>query len=173
MVTSEWSQRSALTTFTLVPKRGRIAAAKLLAAVAITAISVVACLLVAAVGNVVAGTVAGNDGSWHLTASALGYAALFQLIGVLMGLAFGALLMNSATAIVLFFVLPTAWGILGSMVSKLEEPAKWLDTSKTMSPLLDDAMTSGAWARLGASVALWVALPAVLGVLRLRRSEIK
>jgi hypothetical protein len=167
-VTSEWSQRTALTTFTLVPRRGRIAAAKVLAATAITVVSVAGCLVIAAVGNLIHG-----GGSWHLGAAVLGYAVLFELIAVLMGVAFGALLMNSATAIVLFFVLPTAWGIAGSLVGALRTPAEWLDTSRTTAPLLSDAMTTGAWARLGVSVAVWVALPALLGVLRLRRSEVK
>jgi hypothetical protein len=167
-VTSEWSQRTALTTFTLVPRRGRIAAAKVLAATAITVVSVAGCLLVAAAGNLIHG-----GGSWHLGAAVIGYAVLFELIAVLMGVAFGALLMNSATAIVLYFVLPTAWGIAGSLVGALDTPADWLDTSRTTAPLLSDAMTAGAWARLGVSVAVWVALPALLGVLRLRRSEVK
>jgi len=172
-VTSEWSQRTALTTFTLVPRRGRIAAAKVLAAVAITVAAVAACLVTAAVGNAISGLLDSEAGGWSITAGAVGYAVLFELVSVMMGLAFGALLMNSATAIVLYFVLPTAWAILGSMISALKTPAEWLDTAATSEPLLSDAMTSGAWARLGASVALWVALPALLGLLRLNRSEVK
>ena len=38
-MTSEWSQRTALTTFTLVPQRGRVVAAKLAAAVLIAVIA--------------------------------------------------------------------------------------------------------------------------------------
>ncbi len=33
-------------------------------------------------------------------------------------------------------------------------------------------MTSGAWARLGASVALWVVLPFAAGLVRLLRREV-
>ena len=40
-VTSEWSQRSGLTTFTLVPNRGRVICAKAIVAVAVGAVSMV------------------------------------------------------------------------------------------------------------------------------------
>lgn len=166
-VTSEWSQRTALATFALVPKRGRVASAKLLAVVAITVASVAFCLAAAAGGNLIAG------GGWDLSGAEIGYGVLFQLIGVLMGVAFGAVLMNSATAIVLYFVIPTAWTLLGSMVSALETPAKWLDLTVTSAPLLEDAMTAQSWARLSTSVALWVLLPLALGTVRLHRREVK
>ena len=44
LVTSEWSQRTALTTFTLVPERGRVVAAKLLAGCALALAAVAICL---------------------------------------------------------------------------------------------------------------------------------
>jgi ABC-2 type transport system permease protein len=48
-VTSEWTQRTALTTFTLVPERSRVAVAKLLAAVALAVASVGVSVAVGAV----------------------------------------------------------------------------------------------------------------------------
>ena len=51
----------------------------------------------------------GRDiGSDMSTSSVIGF-ALFVLLNVLMGVVFGALLHNTAAAIVLFFVLPTAF----------------------------------------------------------------
>ncbi len=46
----------------------------------------------------------------------------------MIGLAFGMLLMNSAVAIVLYFVVPMVWAALGEMISALDKPADWLDT---------------------------------------------
>src|SRR2546421_152111 len=43
-ITSEWSQRTALTTFARVPRRERVIAAKLLAGVALALAAVVLCL---------------------------------------------------------------------------------------------------------------------------------
>lgn len=166
-VTSEWSQRTGLTTFALVPERGRVIGAKVLAATGLALYAVAACLLTAAIGNVFAG------GSWSLELSALAHAALFELLAVLGGVAFGLAFLHSAVAIVLYFVLPMSWAILGETIHALDKPANWLDTSRTMAPLVDGGMTGTAWAQLGTSIALWVGAFLVVGVVRLRHTELK
>src|SRR3984957_15689749 len=45
LVCGEWSQRTTLTTFTLVPSRGRVIAAKFGASVIVSTIALIACLL--------------------------------------------------------------------------------------------------------------------------------
>ena len=165
-VTSEWSQRTGLATFSLVPERERVIAAKVVAAVALTVIAVAACLVAAVVGNVFAG------GSWSLGLGDIGRGLVYELIGVLVGVAFGLLFLSSPLAIVLYFVLPTAWAILGS-ISALEGPAEWLDLSVTMAPLVEASMSGREWAQLGTSVALWVWALLAIGIVRLQRSELK
>ena len=171
-VTGEWTQRAALTTFTLVPERGRVAGAKLLAGVALAAGSVVAGLLFAALGNLAAIAFADGDGSWRITAGALGSAALFQVINITMGVAFGMLLMNSALAIVLYFLLPTVWGLLTGLIDQLARAAEWLDLGVTSMPLTENAMSGSDWPKLAASVGLWVVVPLVSGLVRLLRREV-
>jgi ABC-2 type transport system permease protein len=166
-VTSEWSQRTALTTFSLVPGRQRVIVAKIVAGTGLALVAVAACLLTAAIGNLFVG------GSWSLGLSMLANGALFEVLGILGGIAFGLVFLSSPLAIVLYFVLPTAWAILGEAISALDKPAEWLDTSRTMQPLVDDTMAGGDWARLATSVALWVGVALVIGLLRLRRSELK
>jgi ABC-2 type transport system permease protein len=166
-VTSEWSQRTALTTFSLVPGRQRVIVAKIVAGTLLALAAVAACLVTAAVGNLFAG------GSWSLELAELRNGALFEVLGILGGIAFGLALLSSPLAIVLYFVLPIAWAILGESIHALEGPAKWLDTSRTMEPLVENTMAGGDWARLATSVALWVGVPLVIGLLRLRRSELK
>jgi ABC-2 type transport system permease protein len=166
-VTSEWGQRTGLTTFALVPERGRVIAAKLLAAAGLALYAVVACLITAAIGNLFAG------GSWDLPLYAVAHGALFELIGVLGGVAFGLVFLNSALAIVLYFILPTAWTILGETIHALDKPADWLDTTRTFAPLIDGGMTGTAWAQLGTSLALWLGAFLVAGLWRLRRTELK
>ncbi len=51
LVTSEWSQRTGLTTFALVPRRGRVVAAKLLASVVLSLVALVLCIAVAVIGD--------------------------------------------------------------------------------------------------------------------------
>ena len=75
--------------------------------------------------------------------------------------------------IVLYFVLPIAWSILGEMVAALHRPAEWLDLSVTSGLLLEPVMTGRDWARLGVSAAVWIVAPLVLGLIRVSRREIK
>jgi ABC-2 type transport system permease protein len=171
-VTSEWSQRTALTTFSLVPDRRRVAGAKLLAGVVLAALSVAVGLVIAAAGNVAGMAFADGDGSWHFGAKLLGAALLFQVINITMGVAIGMLLMNTPLAIVIFFVLPTLWTMLGEMIRALKTPAAWLDLSATTTPLTDATISGGQWAKLAVSVAVWVLLPLTAGLYRLLKREV-
>jgi len=170
-MTSEWSQRTALTTFTLVPARGRVIAAKLAAGVLIAIAATVVTLAFSALANLL-GLALGGDGSWHLAGALLGQAVLFEVVFVLMGLGFGALLLNSPLAIVLYFAIPTLWSILGEAIKPLHTAAGWLDLNQTTAPLSEIGMTAGQYGRLGVSVAFWVALPLILGTARVLRREV-
>ena len=166
-VTSEWSQRTGLVTFALEPRRGRVTWAKFLAAILLS-------LALAAVAHQGAITIQGYGGDWALDNNTLLGAVLFVLLGVAQGVGFGMLLRNTPAAVVLYFVLPTAWAILGNMVSWLESAAEWLDLNRTMNALFTvESMTGEQWAQLGTSVGLWVALPVAVGMWLLHRAEVK
>lgn len=171
-VTSEWSQRTAVTTFTLVPARWRTTVAKLLAGTVLAALAAGVCLAAGALGNLLVGPVVDGNGAWTIEASAIGYAFLYQLIGVIMGVAFGMLFMNTPVAIVLFFLLPSVWAILGQFVDALRTGREWLDQTVTLVPLTTAEMSEEAWAQVGATVGLWVILPLVVGLVRLQRREV-
>ncbi|WP_326551711.1 ABC transporter permease [Micromonospora sp. NBC_01813] len=174
LVTTEWSQRTALTTFALVPVRHRVLAAKLIAAVVASVASVVTSLAAAAAGTAIAaaaGTGASTD-RWRIEAALIGYAVLFQVINVVMGVAFGMLLLNTPVAIVLLLLLPTVWTVLGSLIERLRDVAQWLDLTLTTEPLLTADVTAGQWARLATSVAVWVLVPLIAGMLRIQRRDI-
>lgn len=172
-VTGEWSQRTTLSTFALEPRRERVIAAKVSAAVLMAVGVVVASLAWAALANVVAPLVTDADGGWSFGAEGLGRVVLFQVINVLVGTAFGLALLSTPLAIVLYFVLPTLWSILGGTISALKTPAEWLDLSSTTTPLIDGDLTGEAWAQLGTSLALWLVVPLAFGLWRVLRSEIK
>jgi ABC-type transport system involved in multi-copper enzyme maturation permease subunit len=173
-VTSEWSQRTALTTFALVPRRWRVLLAKVLGAAALALLAVEACLATAAAGNALGAAFTHGNGSWHFTGRMLGGALLAQLLFVLMGIAFGLLLKSSPLAIVIYFVIPNAWTVLGNLVSWLRSWAAWLDLNTTTGPLLQDAsLTAQSWANVAASLGLWVLLPLGVGLIRLLREEVK
>jgi ABC-type transport system involved in multi-copper enzyme maturation permease subunit len=170
-ITAEWSQRTALTTYALVPRRERVVVAKLAAVVLAALASVLVSLAVAALGTLVAGAT-GGAGTWAFEAARLPYAVVFAVLNVLMGAAFGLLLVNTPLAVVTFLVLPTVWAMLSALVAALREPARWLDTSITMEPLLGPAVTADQWGRLAVSVLVWVALPLAAGLVRTLRREV-
>jgi ABC-type transport system involved in multi-copper enzyme maturation permease subunit len=170
-MTSEWSQRTALTTFTLVPQRGRVITAKLAAAVVIAIVAAASTLAFGAAFNLIAGAT-GGDGSWTIAWQVIVQCVALQVLFVLMGSAFGALLMNSPVAIVTFFALPMVWTILGETIRSLKTAAGWLDINLTTAPLTEGAMDAGQWGRLGVSAAVWVLLPLILGTVRVLRREV-
>ena len=173
-VTSEWSQRTGLVTYALEPRRSRVTWAKFLAAMLVGVAATLLSLVLAMVAHQAAITVQGYAGDWSLDNNTLLGAVLFVLLGVAQGVGFGMLLRNTPAAIVLYFVLPTAWAFLGGMVSWLDGAAAWLDLNRTMNALfLVDSMTGEQWAQLGTSVAVWVALPVAVGMWLISRSEVK
>jgi len=172
LVTSEWSQRTAMTTFALVPRRSRVLTAKVLAASVLAVLGVVATLATAVVAVVLTPLVTDDAMVWQVGADQLGQIVLFQLISVLSGVAFGMLLLSSPLAIVLYFVLPTVVTILVSTVGGLDWLADWLDLSTTTLPMSDGALEGQGWLQLATSTALWLGLPMALGWLRIERAEI-
>lgn len=171
--TSEWSQRTAMTTFALEPRRGRVVTAKVLAALAFAVAAFVVAVTLAAAGQLVGGFT-GETVDWSLSGWLLGGVALLVAIFVLQGTAFGMALLNTPAAIVAYLVLPTVWTILGSLVSWLSDAAGWLDLNLTTNPLTSEAaLTGDEWARLGTSVAVWVLLPLAIGTWRVLRREVK
>jgi ABC-2 type transport system permease protein len=168
-LTSEWSQRTVLVTFTQEPRRARVMTAKLLCGLGLAmAGAAFGCVVTAAALGI--SDSLGRHVSWQLGwAPVVGFAA-FVLLNSLMGMAFGALLHNTAAAIVLFYVLPTAWTLIA--IGALKRLGEWLDTSKTFSWVLTGDW-DGHWGPILASAAFWVLLPLVIGLVRTVRREVK
>jgi ABC-type transport system involved in multi-copper enzyme maturation permease subunit len=175
LVTSEWSQRSALITFGLEPRRGRVVVAKLLTGLVATAGTLLVALVFGVVGTLVATATHDLADPWQITAAGLTNVVLALLLSLLMAFAFGMALMSSPAAIVLYFVLPTVWTIIGSTVPWVRENLQeWADINAAQSPLLTSEWASGGeWLRLGVATAIWVLAPLAFGIWRLLRSEVK
>ena len=166
LVSSEWSQRTALITFTLVPKRMRVMGAKVAASLVLGAIVMAIALVVAAVAIFVVG------GDWTLGLGVFGQIALLCVTAILTGVAFGAAFLSSAPAIVLYFALPIAWAALGA-IPFLNDAADWLDTTQTTAPMTERLLTGEEWAQFATSQALWLALPLAIGLWRIAKGEIR
>lgn len=172
-VTSEWSQRTGLVTFGLEPRRMRVAWAKLLSALTVGVAAFALALALAGIAHQAAITFRGITADWGIDGLVLLGAGGFVLLGIAQGVGFGMLFKNTPAAIVVYFILPTAWSILGSMVSWLRSAAEWLDMQHTMQPLFTGSLTGEQWAQLGTSVSLWVVLPLAFGIWRLTCAEVK
>jgi ABC-2 type transport system permease protein len=177
-VTGEWSQRSGLTTFTLVPHRGRVVFAKAVGAVGVGVVSMVLAMVIGALGNVVGTAIAGVPTTWNASATELLYIVLANVLGLLMGFTLGVLIRNSAGAIVAYFVyslvLPTVTGLLAAAQGWFRDLQPWVDFQYNQTGLFDSTgLTGEQWAQLGVTGALWLLLPMALGVWLVLRSEMK
>ena len=174
MVTSEWSQRTGLVTFTLEPHRPRVVVAKFLAALVLGASLIVLAAAVAGLGALIAGA------EWSVETGLLvnGF-VVANLIGIVLGFAIAMLLMNTPAAIVTYFiytlVLPTAVAILGAFQEWFADLAPWIEFNTAQATLFegDYVPTGEETAQLVTSGLIWLVLPFVLGLLRLLRAEPK
>jgi ABC-2 type transport system permease protein len=176
-VTSEWSQRTTLTTFTLVPSRGRVIAAKLTNTLVIGAISMVIALGVGAVGNLAASAITGDSPVWDIPAWTFAQIVLANELGMLFGFALGLLFRNSPAAIVGYFVanlvVPGLSDALASSQHWWADHAGWFELNQTRFLLFDSSLSGQEWAQLGITSALWIALPLLIGLRLVMRSEVK
>ncbi|MDQ4052162.1 MAG: ABC transporter permease [Actinomycetota bacterium] len=179
LVTGEAGQRTGLVTFTLEPRRPRIVLAKFLAGIALAFCVMVLAAVTAVIGTVVA-TFDGGTTDWSLDGNLVfnGF-VLANLIQVFIGFALGMLLMNTAAAIVGYFVysliLPGVVGFLGFLSEGFEKLAPWIEFNTAQMPLFEgDYQPSGEeWAQIAVAGTIWLIIPLTLGIGRLLRIEFK
>ena len=176
LVTSEWSQRTAMVTFTLEAHRGRIVAAKLAAGLLLALIvSLIATVSAFLVNGIYA--LAHGSGDWHLGFLQLLGFLLTQVIAMLTGFAFATLLLNTAVAIVVYFaysfLIPTIFAIAAQFFDWFKNVQPWVDFTQAQQPLIDASMTGKDWAQLLVSGLVWLVLPVGLGLWRILRAEVK
>ena len=177
-VTGEWSQRSGLTTFTLVPSRERVIGAKAIATLLVGLGAVSVAFAVGALGNMAGSAIAGVDPVWDISLSMAPQMVLYNLVGMAFGFALGVVLRNSAAAIVGYFVaslvVPGILALLAQVRSWFEDLQPWIDWNYTQVALLEGGTdTAREWAMLGSTTMIWIVIPLTVGLLSLRRSEVK
>jgi ABC-type transport system involved in multi-copper enzyme maturation permease subunit len=169
LVTSEWSQRTALITFALVPVRSRVLGAKLIASL-LLAVAMLA-MSVAVVAAAVLVSSPGVEGTWSDAAPLIGQSAVYLTTGMVIGVALGAILLAPAPAIVLLFPLPMAWMAVVSL-PPFSGIAPWVDNASALGQMTVEVMSATQWAHAGTSLAIWMVLPLLIGAWRITRREI-
>jgi ABC-2 type transport system permease protein len=176
-ITGEWSQRTGLTTFTLVPHRARIIGAKVIASVFVGVAAMLFALVTGVVGNVIGTAFAGTDLVWDVSVAHAAEIVLGSLSCLLAGTALGLLFRSSPVALVAYFVsslvLPTLFGILASSQAGFKDIQPWVDLNYAQAALFEGSVSSVEWAHFAATVAIWLVLPGLLGLRAAIRSEVK
>jgi ABC-2 type transport system permease protein len=170
LVTSEWSQRTALQTFTLVPQRGRVLATKIAASLVLSVLAIVAALVLTAVCTAI--NPAATD-AFHLDAGLVLQTVLFTILSMLTGVGLGAAILISAPAIVALYVLPIAYSAVVNIIGALHGLRDWTDQSDTFSNLTDHTLSGHEWGQVATTALLWVVLPVAIGAYRFLRGEIR
>jgi ABC-2 type transport system permease protein len=178
LVTSEWSQRTAMTTFSLEPRRMRIVLAKLLAGVTLTLFVIAFALVVGLICNLLYGALQNHQSiDWTFGWSGFAGFVINQTFAMLGGFALACLLLNTPAAIVVFFVykwvLPGLFALGSALMAWFSDLAPWLDFQSASSELYDMPLSGTEWAHLAVSGFLWLVLPLGIGLWRIRRAEVK
>ncbi len=169
LVSSEWSQRTALVSFALVPGRSRLIAAKVLAGVVLALLATAVAIVLAAFATAIASTSAPDH--WSLPLGLLFQDIVYVVTSMLIGIGFGAVLLASAPAIVLFFAVPTALSALGS-IHALTGTIEWINVGEASAPLTEELLGGHDWAQVLVSLALWMALPLAVGTWRIAKRDL-
>lgn len=176
-VTAEWSQRSGLTTFTLVPHRGRVVVAKAIGMLLVSVAAMVLAFPLGALGNVVGSAVHGTPRVWDQGVSDMLYFALATSLLTMVGFMLGVLIRASAGAIVAYFVYgfvaPTLLTFLAMSQEWFRDAQPWVDPNFSQDALFRGGFGLEQWSQLGVTSAVWLVLPLAVGILTMLRSEVK
>lgn len=176
-ITGEWSQRSGLTTFTLVPRRNRVIGAKVLTSLGVGVAAMLFAFAIGAVGNLVGTAITGADLVWDVSVTEGLNIVLGSLLSLLTGTMLGMVIRSSVGALVVYFmyafVLPSLYGVLTTSVDWFPDVRPWVDLNLAESFLFSGQVTSEQWANIAVTAGIWIIVPALVGLRRATRAEVK
>jgi ABC-type transport system involved in multi-copper enzyme maturation permease subunit len=169
-MTSEWTQRTALTTFTLSPRRVRVQLAKFVSAIVLAVVAMTVVVLLALAGTALAGAVTDHTTSYAGMGGQLAGAYLTIMLNVVMGAAFGAVISQTAVAILVYFIAPTGWALAGPALFK--DNANWLDVWGAFGRIAERDL-HGMVPETLTALGVWIVLPTIVGLWASSRREVK
>lgn len=185
-ITQEWGQRTGLVTFALEPNRLRVVLSKLTAVVTLAVLTLLFAAAVAVVAHLLMGVITGESVEWVIDGEDLGWSLFFQIAYFIMAFGFGMVFLSTPTAIVLYYVVALVlpqmvYGIIYFLVSWGPSVLPWIDFGFAVAaytgemPPAQDGSTAPDFgiAPIIVSTFIWVVLPFVIGLLRIRRVELK
>lgn len=171
---NEWSQRTALITFTQEPRRLRVVLAKLLAALVLGTIAFAAAWVLALIAHLISAGLSGSPVSIDLDPGQLAGQWISQMLALLQGVAFGLALLSVPLAIVAYFVLPMLFSTASLLVPVLRDLGAWVSMTAASTPLAEGVdLTATQWGQLETSSLLWIGVPLLIGIWRVLTREVK
>lgn len=170
LVTGERTHRTGLTTFALQPRRTRVWLAKD-AAVGILLVAVVAaCLAIAALVGLLAPVLGQDPVLWTLTGRHLVVDALGLVVAAGIGWALGLATGSLAVSLTLYLVWPIVAMGLDVVVPHMQGLTDWTRPDAVYGLMGEDPAAVGQTA---VSLLIWLVVPAVIGLVRTVRGEIR
>ncbi len=176
VVTTEWTQRTAMVTFALEPRRSLVIAAKMLVGVLLTFATVIFSVVIGFVANLTYGLLE-SGADWTFGWPDFFAFLLTQVLAMIGGFALAALLLNTAAAIVVFFaykwLLPGLFALGAALVGWFADIQPWIDFQSAQQAIWDWSSSGRDWAELVVSAIVWLGLPLGFGIWRVLRAEVK
>ena len=166
MVTTDWTNRSIMTTYTLTPRRGWVLSAQLIVALTYALALWVLCL---GLGTLVAGLLSPLENvniSWSVTAWDVFGPLLSNLGLAISAFLLGIAVMNGSAAIIMWMMVPAFLNTLLNFNGVISDIAQWLNLKVALNAAVADPGAAVSWGRTATSVVLWLGVPAVIGTWR-------
>ena len=177
-VTSEWSQRTAMVTFTLEPSRSRFLAAKFVGTLIVALAAVVIGLALTILANGLYAAFSDNLGD--VGARPVPDLLLLPAPRVRDGDRVRlrrAVPQHRRSAIVVYFVygfiISSLFEVGAALMDWFKDIRPWIDFSYAQNPIIEADVSGKEWAQLAVSGLIWLGLPLVIGVWRVLRAEVK
>ena len=117
-----------------------------------------------------AGAVTDHTTSYAGVGGQLAGAYLTVALNVVMGAAFGAVIAQTAVAILVYFIAPTAWSLAGPALFK--DNANWLDVFGAFGRIAERDL-HGMLPETLTAIGVWIVLPTIVGLWASSRREVK
>ena len=178
LVTTEWSQRSALVTFSLEPRRERVILAKMVVSVLLLLLTLALALVLGLVCTLICEIAQPDLTSWDLGLDSLAGFLVTQTLAMLGGFAIATLLLNTPASIVAFvvyrFILPGVFAAANALIDGFESVSHWLDFQTAQDDIYEWNLSGvEEWSHLIVTGILWLVLPLGFGLWRILRAEVK
>ncbi|MEO5665423.1 MAG: ABC transporter permease [Nocardioides sp.] len=183
-ITSEWSQRTGLVSFTLEPHRMRVVWAKFATVLILALATIALAIVLGAIGTLLSSAITGTDAVWNLEAGTFAWSIFQQMAYFTMAFAFGLVFLSSPASIAIYYVVSLllpfmVYGTLYAFFDWAKDVIPWIDFGFAVGPYVgqgpDPSVETSATTLLQVIVTftIWIVLPFVFGLRRVTRAELK